>query len=257
MLSAAQGCLHRKESAYRVGVLQRFEQGLERAVSGAFARAFRSAVQPVEIAASITREIDSSTQVLSRDRVLVPNAFHVELSPSDYERLAPYGSTLSDELGQMVRDHVREQRYTLAGPVTVELSRRDDLTTGRFRVSSKASASVTPAPGARLTDTSVRRSPVLVEVNGMKHPVQEPGLVIGRGDEADLRINDPGISRRHAEIRISTSGNEMTVSVVDLGSTNGTQVDGRRVQQAMLRDGSEIIVGSTTVVVRDPRTKGQ
>lgn len=240
-----------------MGVLQRFEQRLERAVSSAFARAFRSAVQPVEIAASIAREIDNSTQVLSRERTLVPNAFRVELSPSDHDRLAPYGSTLSGELDQMVHEHVREQRYTLAGPVTIELVRREDLTTGRFLVTSRASASVTPAAGARLTDTGERRAPVVVEVNGMRHPVHEPGLVLGRGEEADLRINDPGISRRHAEIRIQTSGTQMTVSVVDLGSTNGTQVDGRRVQQAMLRDGSQIVVGSTTVVVRDPRAKDQ
>ena len=240
-----------------MGVLQRFEHRLERAVSGAFARAFRSAVQPVEIAASITREIDNSTQVLSRDRVLVPNTFHVDLSPSDHDRLSPYGSTLSGELDQMVHEHVREQRYTLAGPVVIELARREDLTTGRFLVTSKASATVTPAASAGPGDASAGEAPVVVEVNGQRHPVREPGLVIGRGDEADLRINDPGISRRHAEIRISTAGTRMTVSVVDLGSTNGTQVDGRRVQQAMLRDGSEIVVGSTAVVVRDPRSKGQ
>lgn len=240
-----------------MGVLQRFEHRLERAVSGAFARAFRSAVQPVEIAASITREIDHSTQVLSRQRTLVPNAFRVELSPSDYERLSPYGGTLRSELDQMVRDHVDEQRYTLAGPVAIELSQRHDLTTGRFLVTGRANAAVTPAANPGPTDTGVRRAPVVVEINGVRHPVTEAGLVMGRGEEADLRINDPGVSRRHAEIRIGTGDQQMTVSVVDLGSTNGTQVDGRRVQQAMLRHGSEIVIGSTTVVVRDPRAKGQ
>ncbi len=239
-----------------MGVLQRFEQRLERAVSGAFARAFRSAVQPVEIAASLTREIDNSTQVLSRDRVLVPNAFRVELSPGDYDRLSPYGSTLSGELDRMVRDHVQEQHYTLAGPVAIELNRREDLTMGRFLVTSRASAAVSQASGPPPSDTGLRRAPVVIEVNGAKHAVPETGLVLGRGEEADLRINDPGVSRRHAEIRISTSGGQMTVSVVDLGSTNGTQVDGRRVQQAMLRDGTQIVIGNTTVIVRDPRATG-
>ena len=240
-----------------MGVLQRFEHRLERAVSGAFARAFRSAVQPVEIAASITREIDNSTQVLSRDRVLVPNAFRVELSPSDYERLSPYGHTLSTELDQMVRDHVAEQRYTLAGPVAIHLDQRDDLTTGRFLVTSRASAAVNQSAGAQLSHSASERTPVIVEVNGQRHPVPETGLVIGRGEESDLRINDPGISRRHAEIRISGADSQVTVSVVDLGSTNGTQVNGRRVQQAMLHDGSQIVLGGTTVVVRDARTGGR
>ncbi len=236
-----------------MGVLQRFEQRLERAVSTAFARAFRSAVQPVEIAASITREIDNSTQILSRERTLVPNAFTVELSDSDFDRLSPYGSTLSGELDRLVHDHVREQRYTLAGPVSIDFHRREDLPTGRFLVTGQANAQVTPASGVDPTDTAVGRAPVVVEVNGERHPVSDAGLVLGRGAEADLRINDPGISRRHAQIQLSAHPGPLTVSVVDLGSTNGTSVDGRRVQQAQLHDGSTIVIGSTTVVVRAPR----
>ena len=239
-----------------MGVLQRFEQRLEHAVSSVFARAFRSAVQPVEIAAAITREIDHSAQVLSRERTLVPNAFTVELSDTDFERLSPYGSTLSAELDRMVHAHVREQRYTLAGPVAIDFHKRDDLPTGRFLVSGRANAAVTPAHGAAPTDTAVGRAPVVIEVNGERHPVTEAGLVLGRGDEADLRINDPGISRRHAEIQISSEDGRMTVSVVDLGSTNGTSVDGRRVQQALLHDGARIVLGTTTVIVRDPHRKG-
>ena len=234
-----------------MGVLQRFEQRLEQAVTSVFARAFRSAVQPVEIAASITREIDNSAQILSRERTLVPNAFTVELSDTDYDRLSPYGSTLSAELDRMVHEHVREQRYTLAGQVTIDFHKREDLPTGRFLVSGRASAPVTPASGISPTDSAVGRAPVVIDVNGERHPVTEAGLVLGRGAEADLRINDPGISRRHAEIQVSSDGGQMTVSVVDLGSTNGTSVDGRRVQQAQLHDGSQIVIGNTTVVVRD------
>ena len=81
-----------------MGMLQRFENRLEQLVSGAFAKAFRSAVQPVEVAAALQREVDNSAQILSRNRRLVPNQFHVELSPQDHERLAPYSSTLADEL---------------------------------------------------------------------------------------------------------------------------------------------------------------
>jgi hypothetical protein len=235
-----------------VGVLHRFEQRLEHAVTGAFARAFRSAVQPVEIAAALQREVDNSVQILSRDRLLAPNSFMVELSATDYDRLAPYGQTLSDELAGMVRDHVASQRYTLAGPLAISFERSEDLTTGRFRVRGRANASVVPADGQRMTDTAVRRAPVMLEVNGVRHPLEPPGVVVGRGSEADLRINDPGISRRHVEIRVQAVGNQIRVEAVDLGSTNGTIIDGRRVQQALLRDGSTVVIGSTTLAVRNP-----
>ncbi len=236
-----------------MGVLNRFEQRLEHAVTGAFARAFRSAVQPVEIAAALQRDIDNSVQILSRDRQLAPNSFTVELSATDYDRLAPYGQTLSDELAAMVRDHVAEQRYTLAGPLAISFDRVEDLTTGRFRVRGRANAVVTPVSGQRLTETAVRRAPVMLEVNGMRHPLEPPGVVVGRGSEADLRINDPGISRRHVEIRVQVRANQVSVDAVDLGSTNGTIVDGRRVQQALLRDGSQVLIGTTTMVVRNPQ----
>ncbi len=236
-----------------MGVLHRFEQRLEQAVTGAFARVFRSAVQPVEIAAALQRDIDNSVQIVSRDRLLAPNSFTVELSGTDYDRLAPYGEALSHELSQMVRSHVAEQRYTLAGPLAIGFERHEELATGRFHVRGRASARVGPRAGQRLTDTAVRAAPVVIEVNGMRHPVAEPGLVVGRGSEADLRISDPGVSRRHVEIRVETQGGRISVRAVDLESTNGTVVDGCRVDQALLRDGSQIVVGNTTLVVRDPQ----
>jgi hypothetical protein len=232
-----------------LGVLHRFEQRLEHMVTGAFARAFRSAVQPVEIAAALQREIDNSAQILSRDRLLAPNSFHVELSETDFDRLAPYGDTLSAELATLVREHVGEQRYTLAGPLDISFGRVEDLTTGRFRVRSRANAEVMPM--AR-PPSATRDAPVILEVNGERHPLQPPGIVVGRGSDADLRINDPGVSRRHVEIRVDVAGRQVTVSAIDLGSTNGTSIDGRRVQQALLRDGSTIVIGNTTMVVRDP-----
>ena len=234
-----------------MGMLQRFENRLEQLVSGAFARAFRSAVQPVEVAAALQREVDNSAQILSRDRRLVPNQFHVELSPADHERLAPYSTTLADELVEMLRDHAHEQSYVFTGPVTISFDEKEDLTTGRFRVRSKALAKVTPAAGSA-TDTAVRRARVILEVNGMRHPLDPPGIVIGRGAEADLRINDPGVSRRHAEIRVQPAASQGApqVSVVDLGSTNGMLVNGHRVKQATLDDGAQVKIGNTTLAVR-------
>jgi len=237
-----------------MGFLQRFENRLEEIVSGAFAKAFRSAVQPVEVAAALQREVDNSAQILSRNRRLVPNQFHVELSPQDYDRLSPYSSTLDGELADMLREHAHDQSYVFTGPISISFDRREDLSTGRFRVRSAALAKVTPVSESSVTDTAVRRAQVILEVNGIKHPLDPPGIVVGRGSDADLRINDPGVSRRHAEIRVqagSTRGHGGTdVTVVDLGSTNGMLVNGNRVQQAMLDDGGTIKIGNTTMTVR-------
>jgi hypothetical protein len=231
-----------------MGILQRFESKLEELVAGTFARAFRSNVQPVEVAAALQREVDNSAQILSRDRRLVPNQFHVELAPADHERLAPYSSTLAEELTEMLRDHADEQAYVFTGPVTIDFTPSEDLTTGRFRVRSSALAKVTPSHG-EVTDTAVRRARVLLEVNGMRHPLDPPGLVVGRGHDADLRINDPGVSRRHVEFRVYPGGGEPHVSVVDLGSTNGMLVNGQRVEQAALESGATIKIGNTTLQV--------
>jgi hypothetical protein len=239
-----------------MGLLQRFENRLESMVSGAFAKAFRSAVQPVEVAAALQREVDNSAQILSRNRRLVPNQFHVELSAQDHERLSPYSSTLAQELTDMLREHAQEQSYVFTGPISISFDEKDDLSTGRFRVRSAALAKVTP--DRAVTDTAVRRANVILEVNGMKHPLDPPGLVVGRGTDADLRINDPGVSRRHVEFRVHANETLGTsVSVVDLGSTNGMLVNGSRVQQATLSDGSTVKIGNTTMTVRFlPREPG-
>ncbi len=240
-----------------MGMLQRFESRLEQAVSGAFAKAFRSAVQPVELAAALQREVDNSAQILSRNRRLVPNTFVIELSPVDHDRLQPYSETLTDELVEMLREHADEQHYVFAGPVAISFTQEGDLVTGRFRVRSQATAQVTPnatrgrpAPSGRATAS--------IEVNGTRHPLTPPGLVIGRGAEADLRINDPGVSRRHAEFRVTAgSGGAPEVTVADLGSTNGTLVDGQRIrEETILLDGSTVRVGSTDVSVRFAREEG-
>lgn len=232
-----------------MGVLQRFENKLEQLVSGTFARAFRSEVQPVEIAAALQREVDNSAHVLSRDRRLVPNDFTVELSPADHERLAPFGGTLIEELATLVQDHVHDQRYTLAGPVKISFVEMADLGTGRFRVRSKTNAAVTTAD-AQAAVAAARRSNVVIEVNGQNHPVPLDGLVIGRGTDVGLRVDDPGISRRHAEIAVHRNGGDTSVTVTDLGSTNGVVLNGHRVQTGVVGDGSEIRLGNTVVIVR-------
>ena len=225
-----------------MNALQRFEHRLEELISGVFARAFRSAVQPVEIAAALQRECDNNAQVLSRQRRLVPNDFHVELSAGDLDRMTSLGQTLERELVSQLQDHADAQGYVFTGPVTVAFESADDLTTGRFRIRSQSQASVTDNDRR----TRPRSSYATLEVNGTRHPLRPPGLVIGRGTEADLRINDPGVSRRHIELAVTPDG----VEAVDLGSTNGILVDGTKTNRARLRDGSTIKIGHTEMTVR-------
>jgi FHA domain len=137
------------------------------------------------------------------------------------------------------------------GPIKIAFELDSSLPTGRFTVTSEAVAGITPR-GGRASETSISRAPLVLEVNGTRHPLQPPGLVIGRGSDADLRINDPGISRRHAQIRVTAAGPQLKIDIVDLGSTNGILVNGQRVQQAVLQEGSRIEVGSTRMLVHAP-----
>ena len=103
-----------------MNALQRFEHRLEQLISGVFARAFRSAVQPVEIAAALQRECDNNAQILSRERRMVPNDFHVELAQTDLERLAPYDSTMARDFTEQLEDHAQQQGYQFPGPIRIE-----------------------------------------------------------------------------------------------------------------------------------------
>src|SRR5207237_8824474 len=103
----------------RVGVMDRFERRLDRLVSGAFARAFKSEVQPVEVAAALQRECDDRAAIVTRGRTMVPNGFSVELGGHDFDRLSMYAEPLGSELAAMVREHAEEQGYQFVGPVSV------------------------------------------------------------------------------------------------------------------------------------------
>jgi hypothetical protein len=229
--------------------LQRFENKLEQLISGVFARTFRSAVQPVEIASALNREVDNSAQILSRDRRLVPNNFVVELAEADHQRLQGLGPQLPRELTEMLRDHAAEQSYVFTGPVNISLETSEELTTGRFRVRSRAVSSASLATGDP-SSTQVRRATATLELNGERLPLAPPGIVIGRGNDADLRIDDPGVSRKHIEIRVEDpqdAGGAPHITVIDLGSTNGVLVNGKRVERATLADGATLRIGNTTM----------
>ncbi|HET6151647.1 MAG TPA: DUF3662 and FHA domain-containing protein [Marmoricola sp.] len=228
--------------------IQRFENRLEQMISGVFARTFRSAVQPIEISAALAREVDNSAQLLSRDRRLAPNDFLVELSEPDHARLTALGEALPNELVGLLKEHAAAQSYVFTGPVGISLEIVDDLTTGRFRVSSKAMAKVTQ-PGPEISETQVRRATAFLDINGERMPLAAPGIVVGRGSDADLRVNDPGVSRRHLEVRVTEAEDGPRVSVHDLGSTNGVLVNGRRVENVAVADGAVIRIGNTTMTL--------
>jgi Protein of unknown function (DUF3662)/FHA domain len=277
-----------------VGVLQRFERRLEGLVNGAFAKAFKSEVQPVEIASALQRECDDRAAPVSQGRVMVPNDFTVELGAHDYERLATYAGPLSAELAELLQEHGREQRYMFVGPVEVKFERVQDLTTGMFRIRSQALAAAVQMPGypqqapgygppqpqpgyppmgAEAPSAVPPQAPFgtpqqpgfgapggvggyppapqagpgtcWIEVNGVRHPLSRAVTSLGRGTDVDLRIDDPSVSRRHAEIRVGVPS-----VISDLGSTNGIVVDDQHVRQAQLRDGSVIHLGNTTIIFR-------
>ncbi len=248
-----------------MGIFGRFEKKVEGAVNGAFARAFKGDVQPVEIAARLQRELDAEAKLMSRDKRLVPNEFVVGLSPHDHDKLAPYAGTLVTELAAELKHHASEMGYVFNGPIRIHFTLTPTLPTGRFTVASEAVAGVEergiPAKGAQPaagrpapapSPAAVQRQQLVLEVNGTRHALQPPGLVIGRGTEADLRINDPGISRRHAEIRVEAQGSTLRLHIVDLGSTNGITVNGHKVREAALQEGSRIEIGSTRMLVHAP-----
>src|SRR3954469_2171205 len=119
-----------------VGLLDSFEKGLERAVNSAFAKTFRSGIQPVEIASALRSELDKKAAVVSRDRILAPNTFTVHLSPADDQKMAALGDALGEELDTLVQRHAKAQGYSFAGPVSITVQRDDQLSTGTLRVDS-------------------------------------------------------------------------------------------------------------------------
>ena len=236
-----------------MGVLQRFERRLGSLVEGAFARAFRAEVQPVEVAAALQRELDDKAAIVAAGRTLVPNDFVVELGPGDNERLAPYEHALGAELAGMVREHADEQHYSFLGPVGVTLERVDDLDTGMFRIRSTAvpgpvSENHTPDQRTAKGDPRLYAAPngSVPAGAGPVYVLTKPTTVLGRSTDCDLRLSDPGVSRRHVELRHDRG----RVVLRDLGSTNGTLVNDSRAVETELLDGDRIRVGSTTLVFR-------
>ncbi|MCT9819443.1 DUF3662 and FHA domain-containing protein [Microbacterium sp. W1N] len=215
-----------------MGLLDSFEKGLERAVNSAFAKTFRSGVQPVEVASALRSELDVKAAVVSRDRILAPNTFEVRLAPADAERMASLGSTLVNDLHRLVEEHAKKQGFSFAGPVAISLAADEQLSTGTLRVDSRTAA------GGEVAWRGV------VDIAGTRHPLVKSRTVIGRGSDADITIADAGTSRRHVEILWDGE----RAMVRDMNSTNGTKLNGTKVSEAALPPDSVVTIGRTDIV---------
>ncbi len=216
-----------------MGLLDNFERGLERVVNGAFAKTFRSGLAPIEITSALRRELDTKAAVMSRDRILVPNKFVVRLGRTDYHRISSMGPTLVDELTGLVQSHATAQGYQFAGGIDIRLSEDTSLSEGIIRIDSqnlKGEVSWTP----------------VLDVAGRRHPILKSRTIIGRGSDADITVDDTGISRKHVEVL--WDGKRAQVN--DLGSTNGSQLNGVPLSSAPLLPDSVIGIGRTRIVFR-------
>jgi hypothetical protein len=207
-----------------------FERRLERLVEGAFARAFKSGLRPVELGRRIVREMDDNRSVGVRGGTVVPNAFTVHLSSSDLAQFEGVQDSLARELGDAAREHARDEGYGFMGPVEVELVVNDRLHTGGFQI-----------VGRMVEGEGGAGAGSIVLPNGERFALTESIITIGRHPDSNLVLADPNVSRNHAEIR--PQGEQFVV--VDLGSTNGTRVNGVRVDSQVLRDGDEVAFGNT------------
>jgi hypothetical protein len=275
-----------------VGVFDRVERGLERAVHGVFAKAFKSEVQPVEIASAMRRAMDDRATTIGHGRTFVPNLFTIELAPADFQRLTGFSDMLTDELVASAQEHAESQRYQPGGPIQVHFLPKKDLETGVFRIrpaTAKAAAAppvrapaspsvfnaqvAPPAPVEGAASASgLPPSPITQHEPGpsaqpRSHPAQRPWLdvdgdhypllaaitILGRDNTADIILDDPGISRQHTEIRVTSDGPHLVTNIRDLGSTNGTFVNGERITSQRLADGDRVNVGRTVLIFRAER----
>lgn len=297
-----------------MGLFDRMEGKLERAVNGVFARAFRAEVQPVEIASAIRRAMDDRAATAGTGRSLVPNVFTIELSETDYERLTQHGIELENELIAAAEEHADSQHYQPGGPIDILFDEDSELETGVFRIRPSTAkrpratgmtgqhqsvrpprhhpddpyagelpaAAAAPPAGAPLPaparpprepahddlgETAAyrpakppakprRANPAdrpWLDVDGERYPLMGAITVLGRDDSADIILDDPGISRRHSEIRVTQDGPNTVATIRDLGSTNGTFVNGERITTEHLEGGDRITVGRTSVTYRAGR----
>jgi len=256
-------------------VLRAIEQKIEALFEGVFGRAFRTHVQPVELARKLTKEMDDHKTV-SVSRVYVPNEYTIYLSGSDRAQFADYQGSLVAELEEYMTEHAKRENYALLTPPKVLLETDDDLAVGEFGIAtrmvqpkhrSRPAVSEEPAEqvesgatmiykpvqqpteAASLEDLQVEREVAILSWDGQTKRVDKRRVVLGRSRECDIQVEDANVSRRHAELRQEGA----TYWIVDLDSTNGIEVNGRQVKRAKLEPGDTFTVGATEVTFTTER----
>ncbi|WP_010532805.1 FhaA domain-containing protein [Brachybacterium squillarum] len=229
-----------------MGILDRIERGLDRGVTSVFSPG-RGQLKPLDLAQGLKRECDDQIQVLDRARTLAPNVYTVYLHSQDFERFSSWQETLIEELQRVVMEHAEKQRYMFVGAVSVDLEQDDEVKPGRFETESRTErGSVAPATAA---GSGAGGHPI-IEIDGQQYLLTGPVTVIGRGGDSDIILEDTGVSRHHLELRTEEDG---TLIGTDLGSTNGTFVDGERIRTPVaLQDRSLVKIGRTRLTVKLP-----
>ena len=239
-------------------ILSEFERRLEGAVEGFFARAFRSGLQPIELAKALPRYGEEHGQ-LSASGTVVPNVYRFRVSPEDHERLAAYGDRLPRELADVVVRTAEERGWELPGPAVVHVVADPEIKYGMFALNGRgepgaADEAAAPAAGdttgvlaAAATPETVSGGLTLVGPDGTELVLSGDRCTVGRLRTCDLQISDSTVSREHAAFVKRADG----WWVLDLGSTNGTTVNGTRVAEHAVRPGDEVTVGDVTLTLRE------
>jgi hypothetical protein len=250
-----------------MSVLRNIEHKIEGLFEGVFGRAFRTHVQPVELARKLVKEMEDH-RVVSVSRVYAPNEYTVYLATSDREQFASYEDSLQSELQEYIAENARKERYELLSPPEVKFETDDDLEMGEFGIATRMVQGAIPQPGAppaqaqagatmiyrkpaeteavSVEDLGLGRETVSLTYDGTKHELDDGRATIGRSKDCDIQLSDPNVSRKHAEVRQEGAA----YWAIDLGSTNGMEVNGRRQKRAKLRQGDKITLGSTELVFR-------
>lgn len=224
-----------------MSVLDRFEKSVEGAVNGVFSKFGSKDLQPVDLSSALEREIDNEAMPVGRDRTVAPNEYRFKLSTPDFDHIEQWGSeTLADELADNLTNYARSQHYAFVGPVVVIFEEDLDLAKGSFKLTA-ASVQGNAVP---VTTDEQSQDCSLLEINGSQYLLTKEKTILGRGSGCDIVIDDPGISRKHLEIDVTPNG----VIARDLGSTNGTYVEGHQVPAATLLDGNTITIGRTRIL---------
>ncbi|WP_309081763.1 DUF3662 and FHA domain-containing protein [Zhihengliuella sp.] len=254
-----------------MGLVDNVERGLEKLVTSVFRGSGGGGVQPVEIASKIRNEMDHGTLTVSQTRTIAPNDFQVSLSGPDFERIKKFGSALPEELCDVVVQHARGQHYALTGDVSVAFREDEELRDGEIQVAASiaregesSAQSPAPAPSPAAPGPSApapspaggtQRTQPILQFGGKRYGLNSDSIILGRSSQADIPVDDTGVSRRHLEIR---QENGRTYAV-DLGSTNGSYVNGQRIDgRAELFDGSIITMGRSRITFRLlPQSSGE